>query len=129
MKNKAELIKKSLLQQCLAGGGSVALGRVARLEPIYQETRGAKVIIHLEIEQQLYGKLPRQVNYWVYGGLDHQMKLPPRLMVAVYPPYEGTEEVEMIASVRVPEGLEAESVQAHQQELAMLGKSSTPSGQ
>lgn len=127
MKKQAQVIDESLLQQCLAGGGSVALARVARLEPIYPGTRGAKVIIHLEIEQQLHGKLPGQVNYWVYGGLE-QVKMPPRLMIAVYPPYEGTDEVEMIASVAVPEGSEAESVQAHQQVLAKLGKSSAPTG-
>ena len=125
---KAELIEESLLKQCLAAGGSVALGRVVRLESSYEGTRNAQVTIYLEIEQVLYGKLPRQVNYWVYGSPE-DLKLPPRLMLAVHSLPEGTDEVETIASVGVPEGLESEAVQAHQQLLAKLGKSPAALGQ
>jgi hypothetical protein len=120
-------LSEQALRDCLASGGSVALARVARLEPIYQGTRGAKVIIHLQVEQQLQGKLPAEVNYWVYGGPE-LVQLPPRLIIAVHPPFDGTNEVELISAVGVPEGQEPESVQAHQQALAKLGKSPAPSG-
>ncbi|MFL5349711.1 MAG: hypothetical protein ACJ8AT_33355 [Hyalangium sp.] len=127
MKKKVEVIEEQVLRDCLASGGSVALARVGRLEPVYQGTRGAKVFIHLEVEQQLHGQLPREVRYWVYGSPE-LVQLPPQLIIAVRPPYAGTQEVQMMSAVEVPQGMEAESVQAHQQALAKLGKSPAPSG-
>jgi hypothetical protein len=124
---QVETIKYSVLRDCLNSEGCVALARVVRLEPIHEETRGAQVIIHLEVEQHLLGEFPREVNYRVDGSPD-LVKLSPRLMIAAYPPWTGTDDIEMASVVGVPKGQESKSVQAHQQALAKVGKSLAPSG-
>jgi hypothetical protein len=127
MTKKIDLIDQKVLRERVAQGGSVALVRVARLEPLNEGTRSASVVIHLEVQRQLLGALPKQVNYWVWGSPE-VVKIAPQLIVAVRPPHPGTEEIEMIAAVEVPEGKVEEAVQAHQQALAKLGKGPAPQG-
>jgi hypothetical protein len=122
---KPAMIEEQVLRDSRAQGASVALVRVAKLEPHAQGTRSAKVYIHLEVERLLQGELPRQVHYWVWGSLE-TVKLAPRLMIATHPPFPDSSEIEPLAVVEVPDGLVEESVQAHQQALQKLGKPPAP---
>jgi hypothetical protein len=117
-----ETIDAELLRECVNQGGRVALARVQRLEPFNQGTRGASVEVHLEIEKEIQGSLPRHIQFSTWGGPD-LMKPGHRLIIAVEPPQAGMEEVSLMGSVDVQEGKEVEAVQAHQQILATEGRS------
>jgi hypothetical protein len=81
---KPAMIEEQVLRDSRTRGASVALVRVAKLEPAAQGTRSSKVYIHLEVERLLQGELPSKVRYWVWGSPD-TVKLAPRLMIATNP--------------------------------------------
>ena len=122
---KPAMIEEQVLRDSRTRGASVALVRVAKLEPHAQGTRSSKVYIHLEVERLLQGELPSKVRYWVWGSPD-TVKLAPRLMIATNPPIPGSEDIQPLGVVEVPDGLVEESVQAHQQALQKLGKAPAP---
>jgi hypothetical protein len=110
---------------CLEEGCCIGMGRVQQVEAFHQGTRGARVRIHVNVERQLQGTLPREISFLSFGGPD-TAKPGEWLLFAVGEPPPGTQAASLLGFIPVPEDRGEEVVRIHQQLLDKARKTRTP---
>ncbi|WP_224363348.1 hypothetical protein [Hyalangium versicolor] len=113
VQNPVQVIEEEVLQGILEQGGCVALGKVSKVEPFNQGTRGSRVRISLEVEKQLHGTLPRQVSFLTWGNAT-TAKVGDQLLFAIKPPVPQFPDAVLLSFFNVPAGKGEEAVRAQQ---------------
>ena len=116
---KIEIIEAEPLRGFLAQGGCVALGKVQRVELFNAGTRGSRLRIHVEVEKQLEGALPRQLSFLTWGK-PGDAKVGQQLLFAVKPPPPQASDALLQSFFVVPEGKAEEAVRAQQEVLVKV---------
>lgn len=116
---KIEIIEAEPLRGFLAQGGCVALGKVQRVEHFNAGTRGSRLRIHIEVETQLEGSLPRQLSFLTWGA-PGDVQVGQQLLFAVKPPAPQAPDALLQSFYGVPKGRGEEAVRAQREVLAKL---------
>jgi hypothetical protein len=116
---KLEIIEAEPLRGFLSQGGCVALGKVLRVELFNPGTRGSRLRIHVEVEKQLEGSLPRQLSFLTWGAPD-DAKVGQQLLFAVKPPPPQAQDALLQSFYVVPQGRGEDAVRAQQEVLAKV---------
>jgi hypothetical protein len=117
MQEQIEIIEEEPLRGFLAQGACVAVGKVQKVELFNQGTRGARLRIHVEVEKQLHGSLPRQFSFMTFGG-PGDAKAGDKLLLAVKPPAPQAQDAVLQSFYVVPEGRVEEALRAQQEALS-----------
>lgn len=116
---KIEIIEEEPLRGFLAQGGCVALGKVQRVEHFNAGTRGSRLRIHIEVETQLEGSLPRQLSFLTWGT-PGDVQVGQQLLFAVKPPAPQASDALLQSFYVIPQGRRADAVRAQQEVIARV---------
>jgi hypothetical protein len=114
-----QIIEAEPLRGFLAQGGCVAVGKVLRVELFNQGTRGSRLRIHVEVEKQLEGSLPRQLSFLTWGG-PADTKAGQQLLFAARPPPPQAQDALLQSFFVIPAGKGEEAVQKQQEVLTKV---------
>jgi hypothetical protein len=117
---KFKLMDEQPLQECIGQEwGRVALVTVCRIRELQKGTRGAKVLVDVEVDREIHGELHGPLTIRAWAGAD-VVEIGRRYIVAVDGRGPTPSNYILFGSVEIPVGEEEAAVAAHQQLIATL---------
>jgi hypothetical protein len=117
------MLSKKVLRECSGDDAAVVLARVAGARISAPGTRSEAAILELEVERTICGTSPPAVSTWRYTSRGNTVLQQGRKYVVAFARGAGPVPYGLGDFVPVPEGREAEIVEAH---LAVVKRMSPP---
>jgi hypothetical protein len=115
-----KLMDAQALRECIEQEwGRVALITVRKVQEVQQGTRGAKVLVEVDVERAIHGELRGPITIRAWGGPSF-VQPGHRYIVAVDGKGPSPSNYILFGWAEVPEGEEEAVVHAHQQLIATL---------